>query len=384
MKISKRLRDDLIFILKKLVQIPSENPPGTTKEIVNFLIADVFKEEQGFQNQVIVNIKNGVELHNLVSTIGNGKEKIVLSGHFDVVPAGEAAQWEYPPFSAKIKNGRLYGRGSADMKGGVASLIGVIKTLIKFPDFIEKYKLVFVGTADEEAGMAGSFTLSKQGVMNDSILLIIAEPTDLKIGIGEKGLLWVKLKIIGKSAHGSTPHEGINAIEGALKIIPQLYDCLEEKSNVILGKSTLNIGKISGGTAINVVPDQAILDLDYRIIPEQDHNSLIDNLKNLQKLNFSIDIEIINKLYALQTDSNHPFIQNLKEISKSELLGLSYATDAAHLISVNSPIPFVIFGPGDPNNIHKIDEFIKLEQVFQATEYLTNALLQTYSKEKDS
>ncbi|MBA7671567.1 putative succinyl-diaminopimelate desuccinylase [subsurface metagenome] len=259
----------------------------------------------------------------------------------------------------------------------------MIKILSKIPHFLEKYTLVFVGTADEEAGMAGSFTLSKQGVMNDSILLIIAEPTDLKIGIGEKGLLWVKLKIIGKSAHGSTPREGINAIEGALKIIPQLYDCLEEKTNVILGKSTLNIGKITGGTAINIVPDQVILDLDYRIIPEQDHNSLIDNLNNLQKHNFSIDIEIINKLSAFQTDSNHLFIQNLKKISKSELLGLSYATDAAHLISANNPIPFVIFGPGDPNNIHKIDEFIELEQVFQATEHLTNALLQTYSKEKD-
>jgi len=383
MKISKLLRDELILILEKLVQIPSENPPGITKEIVDFLIADVFKEELGFQNQVIVNIKNGVELHNLVSTIGNGEKKIILSGHFDVVPAGDVAQWEYSPFSAKIKNGRLYGRGSADMKGGVVSLIGVIKNLSKIPEFFEKYTLVFVGTADEEAGMAGSITLSKQGVMDDSILLIIAEPTDLKIGIGEKGLLWVKLKIIGKSAHGSTPHEGINAIEGALKIIPQLYDCLEEKSNVILGKSTLNIGKINGGTAINIVPDQAILDLDYRIIPEQDHNSLIDNLKNLQKQNFSIDIEIINELTALQTDSNHPFIQNLKEISKSEVLGLSYATDAAHLVNVNNPIPFVIFGPGDPSNIHKIDEFIELEQIFQATEYLTNALLQTYSKEKD-
>jgi len=383
MKISKLIRDEIILILKKLVQIPSENPPGVTKEIVNFLIDDVFKEELGFQNQVIVNIKNGVELHNLVSTIGNGKEKIVLSGHFDVVPAGDAVQWEYPPFSAKIKNGRLYGRGSADMKGGIASLIGVIKTLSKIPDFLEKYKLVFVGTADEEAGMAGSINLSKQGVMNDSILLIIAEPTNLKIGIGEKGLLWVKLKITGKSAHGSTPHEGINAIEGALKIIPQLYNCLEEKTNVILGKSTLNIGKISGGTAINIVPDQAILDLDYRIIPEQDHNSLIDNLKDLQKHNISIDIEIINELTALQTDINHPFIQNLKEISKSEVLGLSYATDAAHLINVNNPIPFVIFGPGDPNNIHKIDEYIELEQVFQATELLTHALLQTYSKEKE-
>ena len=383
MKISKPLRDEIIFILKKLVQLPTENPPGITESVVKFFILDVFKEEHGFQNQVVIIKKNGIELHNLVSTIGNGKKRIVFSGHFDVVPTGDPTQWEYPPFSANINNGRLYGRGSADMKGGIACLIGVIKILSKIPHFLEKYTLVFIGTADEEAGMSGSFALSKQGVMNDSIILIIAEPTNLKIGISEKGLLWVKLKIIGKSAHGSTPCKGINAIEGALKLIPQLYDCLEENSNDILGKSTLNIGKISGGTAINIVPDQVILDLDYRVIPEQDHNSLIDNLKNLKKHNFSIDIEIINKLSALQTDITHPFIQNLKKISKSEVLGLSYATDAANLINVNNPIPFVIFGPGDPSNIHKIDEFIELEQIFQAMEFLINALLQTYSKEKE-
>ncbi|MBA7572937.1 putative succinyl-diaminopimelate desuccinylase [subsurface metagenome] len=383
MKISKPLKDEIILILKNLVQLHTENPPGITESVVKFLILDVFKEEHGFQNQVVINRKNGVELHNLISTIGHGKEKIVLSGHFDVVPTGDPAQWKYHPFSAEIKNGKLYGRGSADMKGGIASLIGVIKILSKIPRFLEKYKLVFVGTADEEIGMMGSLSLSKQGVMNNSILLIIAEPTNLKIGIAEKGLLWVKLKIIGKYAHGSMPHEGINAIEGAIKIIPQLYNCLEEKRNVVLGKSTLNIGKISGGTAINIVPDQAVLDIDYRLIPEQDHNTLINNLNNLQLIKFPINIEILKELPALQTDSNHLFIQNLKGVSKSELLGLSYATDAAHLISVNSPIPFVIFGPGDPNNIHKIDEFIELEQVFQATEFLTNALLQTYNKEKD-
>ena len=383
MKISKPLRDEIILILKNLVQLPTENPPGITESVVKFLILDVFKEEHGFQNQVVINRKNGVELHNLISTIGNGKEKIVLSGHFDVVPTGDPAQWKYPPFSAEIKNGRLYGRGSADMKGGIASLIGVIKILSKIPRFLEKYKLVFVGTADEEIGMMGSLSLSKQGVMKDSILLIIAEPTNLKIGIAEKGLLWVKLKIKGKPAHGSMPHEGINAIEGAIKIIPQLYNYLEKKRNVVLGKSTMNIGKINGGTAINVVPDQAFLDIDYRLIPEQDHNTLINNINNLQLIKYPINIEILKELPALQTDSNHLFIQNLTKVSKSELLGLSYATDAAYLISANSPIPFVIFGPGDPKNIHKIDEFIELEQVFQAIEYLTNALLQTYSKEND-
>ena len=311
MNLEEDFKQEIISILKKLVQIPTENPPGTTKDIVEYLISNVFKEVEGFRNHVVVNRKNGVELHNLISTIGNGKEVIALSGHFDVVPIGDASQWVIPPFSAEIKEGRLYGRGSADMKGGIAFLIGVIKILCKIPEFLEKYKLMFLGTADEEKGMLGSITLSKQDFMKDLILLVIAEPTNLKIGVGEKGVLWVKLKITGKAAHGSMPHEGINAIERALKIIPQLHDFLGDEINNILGKSTLNVGRISGGTAINIVPDHAILDLDYRLIPEQNHQRLKMLLNTLPQPDFSIKLEILKDLPALLSDPNHIFIQNL-------------------------------------------------------------------------
>ncbi len=381
MDLREDFKQEIVSILKNLVQIPSENPPGITKNIVKYLISDVFKEEEGFRNQIVINKKNGITLHNLISTIGNGDKTITLSGHFDVVPIGDASQWKILPFSAQIKDGRLYGRGSADMKGGIAFLIGAIKILSKIPEFLKKYKLMFLGTADEEVGMTGSITLSKQEVMKDSILLIIAEPTNLKIGVGEKGLLWVKLKITGKAAHGSMPQVGINAIERALEIIPQLRDFLGDRNNDILGNSTLNIGKISGGTAINIIPDQVILDLDYRLIPEQDQKLLIKNLNNLQKSELlPINMEILKELPALMTDSNHLFIQNIKEISKNEIVGLSYATDAAHFIKSKNPIPFVIYGPGDPRNIHKTDEYIEIEQIFKAIEHLTTALLRTYLK----
>ena len=274
----------------------------------------------------------------------------------------------------------MYGRGSADMKGGIAFLIGVIKLLSKIPEFLEKYKLVFLGTADEEKGMIGSITLSKQDVMKDLILLVIAEPTNLQIGVGEKGLLWVKLIITGKAAHGSMPHEGINAIERALEILPQLHKVLEDKTNHILGKSTLNVGCISGGTAINIVPDRAILDLDYRLIPEQNHQQMKKMLKTLPQPDFSVKIEILKDLPALLSDDKHNFIQNLREISQSEIIGLSYATDAANFINAKDPVPFLIFGPGDPKNIHKIDEFIEINQIFEAIIHLKNALLCTYLK----
>ncbi len=380
MDIEEDLKQEVISILKTLVQFRSNNPPGITKEIVEYLISEVFKEEEGFRNQVIISKKNGVILHNLISTIGNGKEVIGLTGHFDVIPVGDNSLWENPPFSARIKDGKLYGRGSADMKGGLAFLIGVIKILSKIPVFLKKYKIVFLGTADEEKGMIGSITLSKQDVMKDLILLVIAEPTNLQIGIGEKGLLWVKLIIAGKAAHGSMPHEGINAIERALKILPQLHTFLGDKTNDILGKSTLNVGCISGGTAINIVPDRAILDLDYRLIPEQNHQKLKKQLKELHQPDFSVKIEILKDLPALLSDRNHSFIQNLRKFSQGEMIGLSYATDAANFINPNDPIPFVIFGPGDPKNIHKRDEFIEINQIFEAINHLKNALLRTYLK----
>lgn len=380
MELSNSQKEELIKILKKLIQIPTENPPGNTEEVVNYLITEVFSDKEGFHNEVITHIKNGVTLHNLVAKIGTGKKKIVLSGHFDVVTVGDQTIWTYPPFSAKVSDGKIYGRGSADMKGGITSLIGVMKVLKSDPYFMKNYELIFLGSADEEAGMSGADLLTKKGYVKNVDLIIVAEPTNLNIGVAEKGLLWVTMHVTGKSAHGSMPQEGHNAIEGLLKIIPKIYSCIGDKSNKILGRSTINIGKIQGGTKINIVPDYADLEIDFRLIPEQKQDTVIDNLRKIQLEPYSIDVEITNSLNSLLTDINHPFVQNLKKITNSEYIGLPYATDACKYISLTNFIPFVIFGPGNPNIIHKINEYVSIEDIFKATELLTNALIQTFGK----
>ncbi|MFX0041046.1 MAG: M20 family metallopeptidase [Promethearchaeota archaeon] len=378
MKISNSQKEQLVYILKKLVQIPTENPPGKTEEVVNFLTSEVFKEEEGFKNRIITFSKRDITLHNLISRIGSGNQKIILSGHFDVVPAGDPSNWDYPPFSGKIIEGKLYGRGSADMKGGITSLIGVMKNLSKNKSFLDKYELIFFGTADEEAGMLGALTQTKKEDPKEADLLIIAEPTNLNIGVAEKGLLWANVRVYGKAAHSATPNEGINAIEGALKIIPHLHNCLDNKQNEFLGHSTLNVGTIRGGTKINVVPDLVELEIDYRLIPEQKHNDVVFKLKNVNLNPYSIDVKVINTLPSVKTDVNHRFVQNLKQITNSEIIGIPYATEAAIYVNQKNPIPFVIFGPGDPKVVHKANEWVHLEQVFQATEFLTAALINTY------
>ncbi|MFX1288648.1 MAG: M20 family metallopeptidase [Promethearchaeota archaeon] len=365
-------------ILRDLVQIPTENPPGKTDEIIDYLVSNVFREAEGFHNDIMGFNKKGVELKNLITRIGTGQKKIILSGHLDVVPAGENSQWKYPPFSAELVDGKLYGRGACDMKGGLTMLIGTIIHLKEFPELLKNYTILFLASADEESGMTGAYNYVKKGFMKDSILLIIGEPTNMNIGIAEKGLLWADIHVYGKGGHASTPEVGINSIEGTLNIIPQLYNCLDNVENRILGSSTLNIGKISGGVAYNIVPDKTVLSVDYRYIPEQDYARLSENLQAIDASPCRVEVKITHTLPALQTEIGIPFIQNLKKFSGKKIIGIPYATDAGILVQKRNPVPFVIYGPGDPRVIHKYNEYIKVSDVIKSSEYLSKALLQTY------
>jgi succinyl-diaminopimelate desuccinylase len=371
---------DIIRILKRLVQFPTVNPPGRTKEIINFLVSEVFKESDGFINEIIPYQKRNIELHNLVSKIGTGPQKIILSGHLDVVPAGDLSLWRYPPFSAEIEDGKLYGRGACDMKAGITMLIGTIMKLKKYPELLDRYTFLFLGSADEEAGMTGALTCVRKGVMEDAILLIVAEPTNMKLGIAEKGLLWMDLYIRGKAAHASIPSSGLNSIEGAMKLIPYLYKCLDVTEDNLLGKSSLNIGKIEGGIANNIVPEETKLSIDYRLIPKQDLNIIVNRVKELDLTPYELIAKTTNTLPAVKTELNLPFIQNLKQITNSDFVGLPYATDTAVLINPKRPVPFLIFGPGDAQVVHRENEFVEIEDLVKSIDYLTKALLKTYLK----
>lgn len=378
MNIEKKIEEELIIILQHLIRYNTENPPGITKKIVNYLVDKVFKKELGFQNEIISYKKEDVQLHNLISQIGTGRKKIIFSGHFDVVPVGDLAKWTYPPFSAHIDTDTVYGRGTSDMKSGIVMIIAVLQELMKKPKFLQEYTLVFAGTADEEAGMTGSLELMKKNIMEDAILLVVAEPTNLEIGIAEKGVLWVRLRLIGKASHGSMPEKGINSIECALQLLPQLKNCLEGKVNNILGKSTVNIGKIEGGSVINVVPETTSLYLDFRLIPEEDPHVLLKKIKSLDVKPCVLEVDIINELPAIQSDSKNLFIDHLKKETGTQIVGLSYATDAANLINPEKHISFVIFGPGIPDLAHQANEYVNLKTIFAAAKALTNALKKTY------
>ena len=224
------------------------------------------------------------------------KPKLLFTGHLDVVEA-EAEQ-----FKPKIKKGKIFGRGSLDMKAGAAIVIQLIKE--------EKQKdIALMLTTDEEiGGEDGIGYLSK--TWNPG-LVIATEPSEQKITIKEKGVLNLKIKAKGKSAHGSRPWEGDNAIEKLIQNYPKIKKMFP-KTNKNKWQITMNLGLIKGGEAYNKIPDKAELGLDIRYTEKDDVNKLIKKIKKIK----GIQVEVTNKQPMLNTDEKNPYVQKLKQAAQ--------------------------------------------------------------------
>ncbi len=370
---AKITSEDVIPILQKLITHKTINPPGITIDAVKY-IEKILTEE---------NIKVEIqEYHegraNLIAEYGEGETSIILCGHIDVVPAGDEEKWTFPPFSGTVNDGKIYGRGATDMKGAVAAFLALILHLKKI-GYKGNKKVKLLITSDEEIGMEGAKQALKTGVMDDCDFIVIGEPTELKIALAQKGIVWLKAKVRGKSAHGSTPHYGVNAILNASKFITQTFEHLPTQEHSLLGHSTLNIGQIKGGVAPNVVPEYCEVILDYRVIPGIDFDDMIEQIKQLAtKFNnendAKVEIEVMHLTRAIETTADNSHIESLIELCKEnndlkDVIGVMYGTDGAFLVPKNNT-PFVIFGPGKLNLLHVTDEYTEIDEVVKYTNIL--------------
>ncbi|NHK30447.1 MAG: M20 family metallopeptidase [Asgard group archaeon] len=381
--IIKRVNSDLIKeITKNLVEMDSQNPPGKCSHIVKYLI-DIGKE-LGFQTKIYEIDK---DRQNVVLTYGEGSRDIVLSGHLDTVPIGDESKWKYPPLEMTDVNDKLFGRGTVDMKGGVASLIAVMDAISRSEIELD-HRIVFAGTADEEVGMHGAFHLKEKGLMENAECLIITEATNLKVGIAEKGPIWIRVNINGKAAHGSVPEEGVNAIYGACVTLNELKNNLPIEQNELLGNTTLNVGIIQGGSKINIVPDFCFFDCDYRLIPEVNQkiflNSITELLDSINSKNaFNANYELNHEIPAIGTNQEEPIVKSMLKWAekitgqKTNPVGLTYATDAAALIPPQKT-PFIILGGGSPSVLHKTNEYVYLSDLVKAAKIITGGILDAF------
>ena len=353
---------DAVQLTTELIRMNTVNPPGREEPCARYLGA--LLEAAGFRTTYH---GLGQERVSLIAALGSGGTKLPLcfTGHVDTVPLG-AAQWRMDPFAADTDAGKLYGRGSSDMKCGVAAFTVAAVNMAKH--LRPSCGVTLVITAGEETGCEGAFRLYRDGVLGKAGALVVAEPSSNYPFVGHKGALWLKARTHGVTAHGSMPDKGVNAVYSAARAVSRLERFrFPNPPHALMGQATLNVGTFHGGLNINSVPDQAEIGIDIRTVPTVDHGELIRLLAG--QLGAEVELEALMDLTAVYTDPGDEWVQSVFEVMTS-ILGeapvprvATYFTDAAALNRAYSDPPTVILGPGEPQMAHQTDEYCVVERV---------------------
>jgi len=375
-------KDEIIRLVQELVRIPSFS--GDAHGLSR--IAQVISGEMSRNGFSIQLIEAEEGLTNVIGKYqgSNNAPWILFNGHTDVVPVQRDEDWIVEPFSAEIKDGRIYGRGACDMKGGLAAMLAAPKIVFSlFPEY--KGNIILTATVDEEiGGFKGMKYIVEQGIKAD--MGIVCEPTDLKIVNVCKGLLWLKLRTKGKSAHGGMPEHGINAVYKMAKILNRLEDYdFKQAPHDVLGKPTINIGRITGGARPNIVPDSCEAEIDIRYLPNQNRQEIIDELKELiselKREDHQIDaeIDIIRYRSSVEISKEEKVIQTIMEAfgevmgNYPEFRGMVTPADSEYL--VNAGIPSVMFGPGADQLAHTTNEWIAIDEILNAVKIYATIMI---------
>jgi acetylornithine deacetylase len=325
---------------------------------------------------------------------GGGKS-IILNGHIDVVPEGDLNAWKHEPFSGRIENNRLYGRGSTDMKGGTVSLLLALEAILANQIKL-KGDVIFESVIEEESGGAGTLATLLRGYKADAA--IIPEPTNMKFFPKQQGSMWFRITVRGKSAHGGTRYEGVSAIDKAFTVIEELKELEKKRNNRItdplyeniLIPIPINIGKLSSGNWPSSVPDLAIIEGRMGVAPnetmenaELELESALHSLKNIDPW-FNENPPTIEWFGGRWLPGNleieHPLIEILsesyQEITKKmpTIEASPWGTDGGILSQVAN-IPVVVFGPGETKVAHDANEYINLDDLFLSSEIIALTIL---------
>ena len=369
-------------LLAELIALPSVNPAflpprhpnAGEKNIADFLAATAARAglEVEFQKVLADGHQGRANVIARLLPRGQIKQTILLAPHLDTVGA------DGTQFIPQRKNGRLHGRGACDTKGSVAAMLAALCELANSKSRPLQTEIVFAGLIDEEHAQAGSRAFAASGFKAD--LAIVGEPTKLQVVTAHKGSLWLELATRGRAAHGATPHLGKNAVHEMARIVCVLetdYAAqLKRRKHRLLGAGTVNVGKISGGTQPNIVPDSCTIAIDRRTLPGETESSVrreIAALLRAKKLSATFASAKLAPALPLETDAKLPLVQSfLRAANQRRPLGVDYFCDAAVLSA--GGMPSVVFGPGDIAQAHTADEWISLASLERGKNLLLNFL----------
>jgi acetylornithine deacetylase/succinyl-diaminopimelate desuccinylase-like protein len=359
-------------LLAELIALPSVNPAflparhpfAGEQRVADFLAATAARAGLDVEFQNVLALADGHYRRNVIARLRPGtkiRQTILLAPHMDTVGA------DGTKFIPQRKNGRLYGRGACDTKGSVAAMLSALCELAGSKSRPLETEIIFVGLIDEENAQAGSRALAASGFKAD--LAIVGEPTKLQVVTAHKGSLWLQLETRGRAAHGATPQLGRNAVHEMARIVDALetdYAAqLRKRKHKLLGAATVNVGKISGGTQPNIVPDFCVMEIDRRTLPGETENSVRREIAALlasKRLSAKISSAKLAPALPLETDFKLPLVQDfLRSVKQPQPAGVDYFCDAAVLAA--GGIPSVVFGPGDIAQAHTADEWILLAEL---------------------
>ncbi len=377
-------------LLCQLIAIPSVSPMGRDatgpiyleKRLSDFLVA--FLQSIGAEHE---RIEVAPDRANVIARFNAPlahAPTLLLDAHQDTVPVDGMT---VPPFEPRIAEGRITGRGAADVKGGMAAMLFAFRRLLR-----EKpagaANVILSCTCDEEAGTLGVHDLvsywRKPGrsrlltAMPDGA--IVAEPTRMDVVVAHRGVTRFRVRTSGKACHSSDPTQGVNAIYRMARVLA----CLEEYAaalgrnmtpHPLCGSATLSVGRIDGGISVNIVPDQCVIEVDRRVIPGEDGDAVIADIRQFvsQRVDFHVEFEPPFIAAAPLSDAingwlSRPLLDCVAKVcGPHRAIGVPFCTHGSQINSLGG-VPSVVFGPGSIEQAHTRDEFIEIDQLEQAAE----------------
>ncbi|MFZ5587107.1 MAG: M20 family metallopeptidase [Thermodesulfobacteriota bacterium] len=356
----------------ELVRIPSENPPGNEAPLLEFLAGRL--AGWGWAVERVLSPQGRL---NLTARLDFGRPGpwLALNGHLDVVPAGDPNAWSVPPYAGLTRDGRLYGRGAADMKGGVAALVWGARLAQLAGAGLAGGILLHLASDEESGGGQGSACLVTPGPAQ-AAAAIVAEPTSLNLVVASRGALWTRIGLRGRAAHGARPQAGASAIAALAPLIGRLMAWRPAAEHPLLGGGGLNFGRVAGGERINQVAAAASLEVDVRFSPPDQAPALLAELTGLVGQALA-DGEVKAEVAAFMTappyvqDPDEPWLARVAACAEAvlgrpvQVKGGRGFTDARFYVE-RWGVPVAVLGPGSAREAHAPDEFVVLEQVRRA------------------
>jgi succinyl-diaminopimelate desuccinylase len=394
--------DELIGWVQDLTRIPSVwKPEQGTGEQPAARWVEMICREMGLETHfefVVPARPNVIAFLRTSSKTENKSEfkTLMFEGHTDVVTEGDAAKWTDPPFSANIRNGRIYGRGANDMKAGVCCALMATRAIVKSGVKLSGDILLGI-VCDEEGRMIGIKHFVERGWADDVTACIVCEPEENHLCIEQKGVMWVKVIIRGVMSHGAMPLTGVNTAYPMARFLTMAH-ALEEREialsprSAFLGQPSitptilLSPERGAGEPQNNVMPGATECVLDIRLVPGQDPNHIANQLEKMVVAACATDsrlsyvFEVIEVRHPTKTPADHPIVTTLAEAytdlsGKTPIYGGVPGSTDGTILNARKGIPIVTCGPGDIYIPHHIDEWVSIDEIKQAVRmYVLSAM----------